>query len=36
MREAGAVETFRLGRENVVTLPDQGLDDEIDSHEDDS
>jgi uncharacterized membrane protein len=25
MREAEAVETFRLGRENVVSLPDRGL-----------
>jgi hypothetical protein len=29
MREAGAVETFRLGRENVVTFPDEGLGEDI-------
>lgn len=29
MREEDAVETFRLGRENVVTLPDEGLGDDL-------
>jgi uncharacterized membrane protein len=29
MREAGEVETFRLGRENVVTFPDEGLGEDI-------
>jgi uncharacterized membrane protein len=29
MREDDAIETFRLGRENVVTLPDTGLEDNI-------
>lgn len=29
MREDDAVETFRLGRENVVTLPDRGLDEDL-------
>jgi uncharacterized membrane protein len=29
MRDDDAIETFRLGRENVVTLPDTGLKDDI-------
>jgi uncharacterized membrane protein len=29
LREADEVETFRLGRENVVTLPDEGLDTDV-------
>jgi len=29
MREDDAIETFRLGRENVVTLPDTGIEDDI-------
>lgn len=29
MREENTIETFRLGRENVVTLPDTGLEDNI-------
>ena len=29
MRDDDAVETFRLGRENVVTLPDRGLGDDL-------
>jgi hypothetical protein len=35
LREDGRVETFRLGRENVITLPDVGVEGEVADVEDD-